>query len=53
MISATYALSGFLLAVAGYFFAIGVLSATGQTIAWMARDASGSTWEPMQGKMPV
>jgi MFS family permease len=35
MIAATYALSGFLLAVAGYFFAIGVLSATGQTIAWM------------------
>jgi hypothetical protein len=30
----TYALSGLLLAVA-YFFAIGVLSATGQTIAWM------------------
>jgi MFS family permease len=35
MIAATYALSGFLLAVGGYFFAIGVLSATGQTIAWM------------------
>jgi MFS family permease len=35
MIAATYALSGLLLAVAGYFFAIGVLSATGQTIACM------------------
>ena len=35
MISATYALSGLLLAVAGYFFAIGILSATGQTTAWM------------------
>jgi MFS family permease len=35
MIATTYALSGLLLAVAGYFFAIGVLSATGQTIAWM------------------
>jgi MFS family permease len=35
MIAATYGLSGLLLAVAGYFFAIGVLSATGQTIAWM------------------
>jgi MFS family permease len=35
MIAATYALSGFLLTVAGYFFATGVLSATGQTIAWM------------------
>jgi MFS family permease len=35
MIAATYALSGILLAVGGYFFAIGVLSAMGQTIAWM------------------
>jgi MFS family permease len=35
MIAATYALSGVLLAVAGYLFAIGVLSATGQTVAWM------------------
>jgi MFS family permease len=35
MIAVTYALSGFLLAVAGYFFAIGMLSAKGQTIAWM------------------
>jgi MFS family permease len=35
MIAATYLLSGLLLAGAGYLFAIGVLSATGQTIAWM------------------
>ena len=35
MIAATYAVSGLLLAVAGYFFAIGILSATGQTVAWM------------------
>jgi MFS family permease len=35
MIAATYAVSGVLLAGAGYLFAIGVLSATGQTIAWM------------------
>src|SRR5436189_5157228 len=35
MIAATYAVSGLLLAVAGYLFAIGVLSAAGQTIAWM------------------
>jgi MFS family permease len=35
MIAATYALSGVLLAVSGYLFAIGVLSATGQTVAWM------------------
>jgi MFS family permease len=35
MITITYALSGLLLAGFGYLFAIGVLSATGQTIAWM------------------
>ena len=35
MIAATYALSGVLLAVAGYLFALGILSATAQTIAWM------------------
>jgi MFS family permease len=35
MITITYALSGILLAGCGYLFAIGVLSATGQTIAWM------------------
>jgi MFS family permease len=35
MITFTYALSGILLAGSGYLFAIGVLSATGQTIAWM------------------
>ena len=36
MIATIYALSGILLAGAGYLFAIGALSATGQTIAWMA-----------------
>jgi MFS family permease len=36
MIAATYAVSGLLLAGAGYLFAIGVLSAAGQTAAWMA-----------------
>jgi MFS family permease len=35
MIATTYALSGVLLVGAGYLFAVGVLSATGQTIAWM------------------
>jgi MFS family permease len=35
MIAATYAVSGLLLAGVGYLFALGVLSATGQTIAWM------------------
>ena len=35
MIALTYAVSGVLLAGSGYLFAIGVLSATGQTVAWM------------------
>ncbi|MGZ3293383.1 MAG: MFS transporter, partial [Xanthobacteraceae bacterium] len=35
MIAVTYAVSGLLLAGVGYLFALGVLSATGQTIAWM------------------
>ena len=35
MIAATFGISGVLLAVAGYLFAIGVLSATQQTLAWM------------------
>jgi MFS family permease len=35
MIALTYGLSGVLLAGAGYLFAIGVLSATSQTVAWM------------------
>jgi MFS family permease len=35
MIAATYAISGLLLAAAGYLFALGILSATAQTIAWM------------------
>ena len=35
MIALTYMLSGVLLAGAGYLFAIGALSATSQTMAWM------------------
>ena len=35
MIASTYAISGVLLAITGYLFAIGVLSAAQQTIAWM------------------
>jgi MFS family permease len=35
MITLTYAVSGILLALSGYLFAIGVLSAQTQTIAWM------------------
>ena len=35
MIAFTYGMSGILLAFSGYLFAIGVLSAKTQTIAWM------------------
>jgi MFS family permease len=35
MITFTYGISGVLLALSGYLFAIGVLSAKSQTIAWM------------------
>src|SRR6201999_2547287 len=35
MIAATYGVSGVLLAISGYLFSIGVLSAQTQTIAWM------------------
>jgi len=35
MIAFTYGVSGILLALSGYLFAIGALSATTQTIAWM------------------
>jgi MFS family permease len=35
MITFTYAVSGVLLALSGYLFAIGVLSAQSQTVAWM------------------
>jgi MFS family permease len=35
MLTFTYGMSGLLLAGVGYLFAIGVLSAVGQTIAWM------------------
>ncbi len=35
MIALTYSMSGLLLAISGYLFSIGVLSAQTQTIAWM------------------
>jgi MFS family permease len=35
MITFTYAVSGILLALSGYLFAIGMLSAQSQTVAWM------------------
>jgi MFS family permease len=36
MITVTYAMSGVMLTITGFLFANGVLSATGQTVAWMA-----------------
>jgi len=35
MIAFTYGVSGLLLAISGYLFSVGALSAQGQTIAWM------------------
>ena len=35
MIMFTYGMSGLLLAISGYLFSIGVLTAQGQTVAWM------------------
>jgi MFS family permease len=35
MIAVTYGVSGVLLAISGYLFSIGALSAQGQTISWM------------------
>ncbi len=35
MIALTYSVSGILLAISGYLFSIGILTATTQTIAWM------------------
>ena len=35
MIAFTYGVSGVLLALSGYLFSIGALSAQGQTVAWM------------------
>jgi MFS family permease len=35
MITLTYGVSGILLAISGYLFSIGALSAQGQTISWM------------------
>jgi MFS family permease len=58
MIAVTYAVSGLLLAGAGYLFAIGVLSATGQTIAWMvifffASAAAGSAYLTVSETFPL
>ena len=58
MIAATYAISGILLAISGWLFAIGVLSATGQTIAWMvifffASTAASSAYLTVSETFPI
>jgi MFS family permease len=58
MIAATYALSGILLTITGFLFAIGVLSATGQTIAWMvtfffASAAASSAYLTVSETFPI
>jgi MFS family permease len=58
MIVFTYAISGVLLAVAGYLFAVGVLSARGQTIAWtviffFASAAAGSAYLTVSETFPL
>src|SRR5213078_4412063 len=58
MIAATYAVSGILLAISGWLFAIGTLSATGQTIAWMvifffASTAASSAYLTVSETFPI
>jgi MFS family permease len=58
MIAATYGISGVLLAGAGYLFAVGVLSATGQTVAWMvifffASAAASSAYLTVSETFPI
>ncbi|MEA2920041.1 MAG: hypothetical protein QOF07_4 [Bradyrhizobium sp.] len=58
MITLTYGLSGVLLAVSGYLFAIGALSAQGQTIAWMvifffASPAASSAYLTVSENFPL
>jgi MFS family permease len=58
MIAATYAISGVLLAISGWLFAIGALSATQQTIAWaaiffFASPAAGSAYLTVSEVFPV
>src|SRR6201991_264453 len=58
MITLTYALSGVLLAISGYLFSIGVLSAQTQTIAWMvvfffASPAASSAYLTVSGPFPL
>jgi MFS family permease len=58
MITLTYGISGVLLAVSGYLFAIGALSAQGQTIAWMvifffASPAASSAYLTVSENFPL
>jgi MFS family permease len=58
MIAFTYAISGVLLTISGYLFAIGVLSATGQTAAWMvifffASTAASSAYLTVSENFPL
>ncbi|MBV9078559.1 MAG: MFS transporter [Methylobacteriaceae bacterium] len=58
MIASTYVLSGLLLAVSGWMFQAGLLSATGQTIAWMvvfffASAAAGSAYLTVGETFPL
>jgi MFS family permease len=58
MITLTYGISGVLLAVSGYLFAIGALTAQGQTIAWMvifffASPAASSAYLTVSENFPL
>ena len=58
MITGTYAISGVLLAISGWLFAIGVLSAFGQTISWMvifffASTAASSAYLTVSETFPI
>ena len=58
MITLTYGISGVLLAISGYLFAIGALSAQGQTIAWMvifffASPAASSAYLTVSENFPL
>ena len=58
MITLTYAISGVLLAISGWLFAVGTLSATGQTISWMvifffASTAASSAYLTVSETFPI
>ena len=58
MITGTYAISGVLLAISGWLFATGVLSAIGQTMAWMvifffASAAASSAYLTVSETFPI